>query len=201
MRKLMFAALAALAFAGCGGQESPTATPPAAPSTEAGGYSQGVKDYYGDGDAHPEAEPGSIEDVESEYHQPPQPAEAGVGETITLTGTNIGVRLRVTVTGVERVDDHQAVHLELESTGIANYDGEFTQAAVTYGDGTTQPLAKGANAPCSNGLDLPTAFIAVGTTTTGCLLFPTSGSESPTRFQLALETVPTEAGGIWNLDE
>ena len=125
-------------------------------------------------DAHPEAEPGSIEDVESEYHQPPQPAEAGMGETITLTGTNIGVRLRVTVTGVERVDDHQAVHLELESTGITNYDGEFTQAAVTYGDGTTQPLAKGANAPCSNSLDLPTAFIAVGAKTTGCLLFPTS---------------------------
>jgi len=198
MRKLMFVFLAALAFAACGGQDSPTTTPT---TEDAGGYSQGVMDYYGEADAHPEAEAGSIEDVESEYHQPPKPAEAGVGETITLTGTNIGVRLRVTVTGVQRVDDHQAVNLELESTGITNYDGEFTQAAVTYGDGTTQPLAKGANAPCSNGLDLPTAFIAVGTTTTGCLLFPTSGSESPTRFQLALETVPTEAGGIWNLDE
>ena len=197
MRKLMIAAFAVLAFAGCGGQESPKTTPTPAP--EDGGYSQGVKDYYGDGDAHPETEPGTTEDVEAEYHQPPQPAEAGVGETITLTGTNIGVRLRVTVTGVQRVGDHQAVQLELESTGIANYNGEFTQAAVTYGDGTTQPLAKGASAPCSNGLDLPTAFIAVGTKTTGCLLFPTSGSQPPTRFQLALETVPTEAGGIWSL--
>ena len=42
-----------------------------------------------------------------------------MGETITLTGTNIGVRMRVTVTGVERVDSWQAVDLELESTGIA----------------------------------------------------------------------------------
>lgn len=199
MRKLMFVLLAVLALAGCGGQASPKATP--TPGAD-GGYSQGVKDYYGgEADTHPEAEAGSIEDVEAEYHQPPHPAEAGMGETITLTGTNIGVRLRVTVTGVERVDDHQAVELELESTGITNYEGEFTHAAVTYGDGTTQPVAKGASAPCSNTLDLPTVSIAVGAKTTGCLLFPTSGSESPTRFQLALETVPIEAGGIWNLGE
>ena len=78
---------------------------------------------------------GRTEDVEAEYHQPPQPAEAGLGETITLTGTNIGVRLRVTVTGVKRVGDHQAVELGLENTGITNYEGEFTHAAVTYGDG------------------------------------------------------------------
>jgi hypothetical protein len=196
MRKLMFMLLVALAFAACGGSQSPKATPTPA---EDGGYSQGVKDYYGDDDAHPEAEAGSIEDVETEYHRPPQPAEAGLGESITLTGTNIGVRLRVTVTGVERVDDHQAVQLELESTGITNYEGEFTHAAVTYGGGTTQPVAEGANATCSNTLDLPTVFIAVGAKTTGCLLFPLSGDKQPERFQMALEAVPTEAGGIWNL--
>ena len=201
MRKLLFVVFAVLAFAGCGGLQSPKATPTASPTTAADdGYSQGVKDYYGDVDARPETEAGSTEDVEAEYHQPPKPAEAGLGETITLTGTNIGVRLRVTVTGVERVDDHQAVGLELENTGITNYEGEITHALVTYGDGTTQPVAEGANATCSNGLDLPTAFIAVGTKTTGCLLFPTSGSESPTRFQFALENVPAEAGGIWSLD-
>ena len=111
MRKLMFVLLAVLAFAGCGGKESPKATLTATPTTAAedGGYSQGVKDFYGDADAHPEAEAGSTEDVEAEYHQPPKPAEAGLGETITLTGTNIGVRLRVTVTGVKRVGEHQAV--------------------------------------------------------------------------------------------
>jgi len=57
------------------------------------------------------------------------------------------------------------------------------------GQGTTQRPAKGANPPCSNTLDLPTVSIPVGAKTTGCLLFPTSGSASPTRFQLALETV------------
>ena len=60
-----------------------------------------MKDFYGG--THPVAEEGSPEAVEEEYHQPPKPAEAGLGETITLTGTNIGVRLRVTVTGVKRV--------------------------------------------------------------------------------------------------
>ena len=33
----------------------------------------------------------------------------------------------------------------------------------------------------------------------GCLLFPRSGDKLPERFQLALEVVPTDAGGIWNL--
>ena len=115
------------------------------------GYSQGVKDFYGS-DVHPEAEEGSIEDVEAEYHQPPKPAEAGLGETITLTGTNIGVRMRVTVTGVKRVSSYQAVELELESTGITNYEGALSSAALTYGDGEPQPLVEGATAPCSKDL-------------------------------------------------
>ena len=38
----------------------------------------------------------------------------------------------------------------------------------------------------------------VGSTLEGCVLFP-KGDEEPTRFQLALEQVPAEAGGIWNL--
>ena len=42
----------------------------------------------------------SNEDVEEEYHQPPKPASADLGETITLTGNNIGVRLRVTPTAL-----------------------------------------------------------------------------------------------------
>jgi len=199
MRKLMFAALAALAFAGCGGQESPTATPPAAPTTEAGGYSQGVKDYYGDGDAHPEAEPGSIEDVESEYHQPPQPAEAGVGETITLTGTNIGVRQAVTVTGVERTGDYVAVMLELENTGIANYEGPLRNATVRFGDGgAPTPVSEGAKAACSHGFERETVYIPVGEKASGCLLFP--ARSKPRELQLALEIVPTGAGGIWTLE-
>ena len=39
----------------------------------------------------------------------------------------------------------------------------------------------------------------VGRTKTGCLLFPAHGDMLPERFQLALEIVPTTAGGIWNL--
>ena len=40
--------------------------------------------------------------------------------------------------------------------------------------------------------------IDVGARCEGCVLFPKS-DEKPTRFQLALEQVPAEAGGIWNL--
>jgi hypothetical protein len=197
MRKLLLV-LALLALAGCGEEAAPTATATAtATAAAADGYSQGVKDFYGGDVSH--AEEGSAEDVETEYHQPPMPAEAKVGETITLTGINIGVRLRATVTAVKRVDDYQAVELELESTGIANHEAGLTSAAVTYGDGEPQHVVEGASAACSRGFDQPTVFIAVGATARGCLLFPASGSESPDRFQLALEAVPTEAGGIWNL--
>jgi hypothetical protein len=201
MRKLLASVVLALAFGACGDNDranTPTPTPTAAEADRLEGYSQGVKDFYGT-DAHPETEEGSIEDVEAEYHQPPKPAEAGLGGTITLTGTNIGVRMRVTVTDVKRVSSYQAVELELESTGITNYEGVLSSAALTYGDGEPQALVEGATAPCSKDLGFPTIFIPVGGKASGCLLFPATGSQKPDRFQLALETVPVEAGGIWNL--
>ncbi len=201
MRKLLASVVLALAFGACGDNDranTPTPTPTAAEADRLEGYSQGVKDFYGT-DAHPETEEGSIEDVEAEYHQPPKPAEAGLGGTITLTGTNIGVRLRVTVTGVKRVSKYLAVDLAFESTGITNYEGPFESAAVTYGDGTPKRVVEGATASCSKDITQPTVFIPVGAKARGCLLFPPSGSRTPDRFQLALETVPVEAGGIWNL--
>ena len=201
MRTLPASVLLALALGACGDNDranKPTPTPTAAEADALEGYSQGVKDFYGT-DVHPETEEGSTEDVEAEYHQPPKPAEAGLGETITLTGTNIGVRMRVTVTGVKRVSSYQAVELEFESTGITNYQGALTSAALTYGDGEPQPLVEGATAPCSKDLGFPSIFIPTGGKASGCLLFPSSESGKPERFQLALETVPVEAGGIWNL--
>jgi hypothetical protein len=201
MRKLLAGVALALAFGACGDKDrasAPTATATAAEADPLEGYSQGVKDFYGT-DVHPEAEEGSIEDVEAEYHQPPKPAEAGLGETITLTGSNIGVRMRVTVTGVKRVDSYQAVELEFESTGITNYDGPISSATLTYGDGEPQPLVEDATASCSRELGFPSVFIPTGGKVSGCLLFPPSESGEPERFQLALETVPVEAGGIWNL--
>jgi hypothetical protein len=207
MRKLLASALLALALGACGDKESAkTPTPTTTPSPEATvagadpleGYSQGVKDYYAGAD--PEgAEEGSIEAVEVEYHQPPKPAEAGLGETITLTGSNIGVRMRVTVTEVKRVSSYQAVELEFESTGITNYDGELRMAALSYGDGEPRRRVEGAIAPCSKDFTSAVIFIPVGGKASGCLLFPASGSEKPDRLQLALEQVPLEAGGIWNL--
>ena len=201
MRKLLASVALALAFGACGDNDranTPTPTATAAEADPLEGYSQGVKDFYG-GDVHPETEDGTIEDVEAEYHQPPKPAEAGVGETITLTGSNIGVRMRVTVTGVKRVSSYQAVELELESTGITNYDGPISSAALTYGDREPQPLVEGATASCSGDLGVPSIFIPTGGKASGCLLFPPSESGEPERFQLALEAVPVTAGGIWNL--
>ena len=210
MRKLLASTLLVLVFGACGdnqdGATKPTPTTPPADATappaaaeadDLEGYSQGVKDFYGGAPAH--AEDGSHADVEVEYHQPPKPAEAGLGETITLTGSNIGVRLRVTVTGVKRVSKYMAVDLAFENTGIANYEGSLLSAAVTYGDGSPRKVIEGATASCSVDLAPPIIFIPVGAKTRGCLLFPPSGSQTPERFQLALENVPVEAGGIWNL--
>jgi hypothetical protein len=206
MRKLLAGALLVLTFSACGdkdGAPEPRTTPAPAATTAADshdldGYSEGVKAYYG-ADAHPEAEPGSIEDVESEYHQPPKPAEAKLGETITLTGSNIGVRLDVTVEQVRRVDDYLAVDVALDSTGITNYEGPFENASVTFPDGTSEKAIADETAACSKDFTVPTTFIGVGEQAKGCLLFEPSGSALPERFQFALESVPVEAGGIWNL--
>jgi hypothetical protein len=201
MRRLLVIACLLL-LAGCGGDDDPpraTATPTASAEAEAEheleGYSQGVRDYYGTPHEHADSEAGN---VEAEYHQPPMPAEAGLGETITLTGTNIGVRMEVTVTDVERVGDNVAVHLHMENTGITVYESPLENAAVTYGDGEPQGVDLDASAECSNNFD-EVLRIDTARQRDGCLLFPASGDELPDRFQLALESVPTEAGGIWNL--
>jgi hypothetical protein len=205
MRTLLVV-IALLVLAGCGDNKdkTPTRTPsPAATEAASGkkslaGYSQGVRDYYGDEvEVEPSGDP--EHDIEMEYHQPPDPAEAAVGEAITLTGTNIGVRLVVTVTGVERVGEHVAVKLKLENNGIAVYNASITQAAVTYGDGKPEAIAKGERESCSNGFEKTTVRLDVSRKASGCVLFPAKGHELPDRFQLALENVPTEAGGIWNL--
>ena len=110
MRKLFALIAFTVLLAGCGDSKddpSPAAATPAPTEAEAHvdedleGYSQGVKDYYGE--VHTSTTGDDHIDVETEYHQPPKPAEAALGEPITLTGTNIGVRLKVTPTKVETV--------------------------------------------------------------------------------------------------
>jgi hypothetical protein len=200
------AALALLMITGCGSdnkkaEPTPTATATPAPTRtedpDLAGYSQGVKDYYVEIHNEPTGDPET--DVEIEYHQPPRPAEAGLGETITLTGTNIGIRQKVTVTKVDRAGDYTAVHLKLENTGITVYEAPLHNASVTYADGDPVGVEEGASAPCSKGMDKDPWRNDVGRTRTGCLLFPAHGDQLPERFQLALEIVPTTAGGIWNL--
>jgi hypothetical protein len=201
--KRLFAVLALAFLAGCGSdkQAEPTPTPTPeqarAEDPDLSGYSQGVKDYYVE--IHTEPTGDAETDVEIEYHQPPRPAEAGLGESITLTGTNIGIRQKVTVTKVDRAGDHTAVHLKLENTGITVYEAPLRNATVTYADGDPVGVEEGATAPCSKGMDEHTWRNDVGRTKTGCLLFPAHGELPPERFQLALEVVPASAGGIWNL--
>ena len=56
----------------------------------------------------------------------------------------------------------------------------------------------GVEADCSNGFD-GTVRIDVGERARGCLLFELPESARPRELQLALETVPAEAGGRWRL--
>jgi hypothetical protein len=146
-------------------------------------------------------------DVEAEYHQPPRPASGRVGDTITLTGTNIGVRLRTTVTGL--VDPatstesprpgmrYVGVPLRLRSTGIAIHEGPLQGARLRYPGGAAKPLL-GVKAGCSRGFD-GNVRIDVGLRARGCLLFEVPENAEPREFVLALETVPPAAGGRWRL--
>ena len=107
-----FAALAAallgLGVAACGDddqattaqQPAPAASPAGADEQAADGLPAAVREYYDD--APEPAHDDELASIEAEYHKPPEPARAGAGEVITLTGTNIGVRLRVRVKDVSR---------------------------------------------------------------------------------------------------
>jgi hypothetical protein len=207
MRKLYVLIALTVLLAGCGDDkdDTPPAAATAAPTEAAerpvdpdlAGYSQGVIDYYVE--VHNEPTGDEDTDIETEYHQPPKPAEAGLGETITLTGTNIGVRLKVTVTAVERVDQYLAVRLKLANDGIAVYEAPLQNAALTLAGGETKPVVTGARATCTRNFDPELLRLDVGRSRSGCLLFEADDRAQPERFQLALEIVPTTAGGIWNL--
>ena len=158
MAKLIAIAVLAALVCGCGSKEKSQTSAAAAPTPEP---------TFWQGD----------EDVEEEYHQPPKPAEAGLGETIVLTGTNLGVRLKVTVTDVTTTDRYTAVHLLLEGSGTAIYNDAFRGAALTYDNGDPQPLAEGAKAGCSNGFE-DVIRLETPRKRKGCLLFPRSGSRT-----------------------
>jgi hypothetical protein len=209
------AVVAALA-AGCGSgddQESAAArttvaTPAPTASPEPGtghgfekGHSRAVREYYGD--VHgPEA------GVEGEYHQPPSPATGGIGDTITLTGANIGVRFDVTVTGLidpattaQRPREgmrYVGVGLQMVSTGITILDDELDDGLLRYGARGRAPAVLGVKAGCSNGFQR-VIRIEVGLAAQGCMLFEVPTSARPRQFQLALEQVPAQAGGRWRL--
>jgi len=218
MLKLLGAvAVLVVIAAGCGGDDpqpsaasEPRATPTVSAHEPAAAgptwdpeHSDAVRAYYGGGDGPPPIDG----DVEAEYHQPPRPATGGIGDTITLTGTNIGVRLRVTVTGV--VDPirtaestragmrYVGVGLRLRSTGGAIHDTEIRSALLRYGGGEAQPML-GVRSECSNGFE-ETVRIEVGARTRGCLLFELPESAKPRQLLFALETVPATAGGRWRL--
>jgi hypothetical protein len=198
--------LLTLSAAGCGADDdaapAKTAATPAASEPEQHepafepGHSKAVRRYYGTPHSHDDAESDGIElDTEEEYHQPPHPAAGGIGDTITLTGTNLGVRMDVTVTGVKAGKRHTTVGLQLVNTGIAIFESPITNAVLVDADGRRARIATGAKAGCSNGFD-DIIRLDVGEDGSGCLVFKPI---RPKRLQLALEQVPAAAGGRWSL--
>jgi len=205
------AVLAALA-GGCGSDEpepsggpEPASTPEQVKAETHGfekGHSAAIRKYYGDVHEH-----GAEGDVEAEYHQPPRPAKGAIGDTITLTGSNIGVRMKVKVTGVvdpaeasppaSAGNRYVAVKLGMRSTGIAVLDGELRSGLLSY-DGGRAEVAFGVEADCSNGFQ---AGVRIDDTApkSGCLVFEIPESARPREVQFALEQVPAEVGGRWRL--
>jgi hypothetical protein len=203
MRQSLFLIpLVAAALAGCGHDTAPSPSPApkasATPVDPLAGYPEGVRKYYAGAQLDAADDPSA--DAEVQYFQPPKPAQTAAGDAITLTGTNIGVRMRVTVEGVRTLhaggEAYTAVDLRMNNSGITVYQGELREALLTSGDGKTRRVAADASASCSNGLDRDFR-IDVGRSRKGCLLFPADGDAE--RLQLALEAVPAEAGGIWDL--
>jgi hypothetical protein len=183
LAKLIAIAVLVALVCGCGSKEKNHASAAAAPTPEP---------TFWEGDT----------DVEEEYHQPPKPASGRIGTTITLTGTNIGVRMRVTVTGlVDRTGpgrDYLAVKLRMRSTGIALYESELRNAVVRYSDGRRARAAFGVKARCSNGFQRHMRVSDAGPVA-GCVLFRRPAGATPKTMRLALETQPVSEGGLWRL--
>ena len=135
-------------------------------------------------------------DSEEEYRRPPHPATGGIDDTITLTGTNLGVRMDVTVTGVETGDRFTTVGPRLANTGIGIFDSQIRNAVLAGAGGKRTRVRAGVNAPCSNGFQDP-LWIDVGERRRGCIVFARTARPAELRF--ALEQVPTDAGGRWAL--
>ena len=183
---LLVLAAFAIVSTGCGSESSPPDTAAGALPTEE--------------DSHA---------VEAEYNQPPKPAQTSLGRPIVLDGINIGGRLRVTATrvldparGVSKPagDGKHYVGIELSalSTGIAIFESEIRNAALSYASGRSGGPAHDVTASCSNGFDA-IVRLDVGDRTKGCLVFRVPDGAKPERFQLALETRPAQDGGIWSL--
>ena len=183
MAKLIATAVLVALVCGCGSKEKSSASAAAAPTPEP---------TFWEGDT----------DVEEEYHQPPKPACGAIDDTITMTGSNIGVRLRVTVTGlVDRTgpgNRYLGVRLRLRNTGIAVFEGELRQAAVRYSDGRRARVAFGVKARCSRGFQRHLRF-DVGLGVTGCLVFRRPAGAEPRTMRFALESNPVSEGGLWRL--
>lgn len=185
MAKLIATAVLAVLIAGCGSNKQTEQTAAPAPEPTA-------TPTFWEGD----------EGVEEEYDQPPKPASGGIGDTITLTGSNVGVRMRVTVTGLV---DHTGprgrylgVKLRMHSTGIAVYESELRSAAVRYADGRRASAAFGVKARCSGGFQRHMR-VEVGESAKGCVVFRRPAGAEPKSMRLALETEPVAKGGLWRL--
>ena len=151
-------------------------------------------------------------DVEAEYHQPPRPATGAIGDTITLTGTNIGVRLDTTVTGL--VDPAEASRpprrrealrrrrpAAATARGSPSTTAALESARLRYDGGAAEPVL-GVKADCSNGFE-DVVRIDVGLKARGCLLFQVPDLRAPasvparTRAGAGRGRRPLEAALMW----
>lgn len=197
------AAAALLAAAGCGGDDpaptAATATPTATDAHEAEeqhrfqpGHSKAVREYYGD--VHDEEETASefegFGEPESAFHQPPDPPSGELGDPITLTGTNLGIRMRVTPTRLEHEGDRLTIHLRLANTGVTIYESHIRNTRITTANGR-----RFRGRWC--GEEFPR--IEPEAAGRGCLRFRLPADAEPRTLHLALEQVPAAVGGRWSL--
>ena len=93
-------------------------------------------------------------------------------------------------------EDHAAIRRDLDELGLSVQLHAIRKPAI---DAFIERLRAHAATEDAMLYRLADERMDVDRRRTGCLLFPASDDALPERFQLALESVPVEAGGIWNL--
>lgn len=192
LRSIVIVAVSAVGLSACGAVTKTTPDTVVTTTVTAGGTST------------PAAQPPERPEA------PAKPEVARVGDTLTLSGNEDGLRLAVKVlevidpVGVGQFDQPDAgnryigVRVRLTNAGTASYSDSPSNGAKLIDDQDEQQDGSLISGECDSDFGASTK-IAPGSSRVGCLPFELNASRDPATFQFALESGFGDENGEWDI--